>query len=63
VHLLVWETFAWIFLVIGGIFTAALVAHVEAGKSFSVPFTVISIIILSVCLGLGLQFLLLYAGM
>ncbi|HMF30192.1 MAG TPA: hypothetical protein VKK79_02160 [Candidatus Lokiarchaeia archaeon] len=58
-----WEIFAWIFLVIGGIFLFALVAHIEVGKSFSVPFTVISIIILSVCLGLGIQFLLLYLGL
>ncbi len=56
------EILAWIFIVIGLIFLFSLIAHVEAGKSFSIPFTAIAIIALSVCLGLGIQFLLVSMG-
>ena len=56
------DILAWIFITIGLIFLISLIAHVEAGKSFSIPFTTIAIIILSVCLGLGLQFLLMSIG-
>jgi hypothetical protein len=56
------EVAAWIFLVLGLIFLFSLIAHIEAGKSFSIPFTVIMIIALSVCLGLGIQFFLVSMG-
>ncbi len=56
------EGLAWIFLIIGLIFLFSLIAHVEAGKTFSIPFAAVAIIILSVCLGLGIQFLLVSMG-
>ncbi len=56
------EVAAWIFLVLGLIFLFSLIAHIEAGKSFSIPFTVIAIITSSVCLGLGIQFFLVSMG-
>ncbi len=56
------DALAWIFIVIGLIFLFSLIAHVEAGKTFSIPFATVAIIILSVCLGLGIQFLLVSMG-
>lgn len=54
--------FGWIFLVIGLVALVVLLIHVEAGKEFSIPFSAITIIILSICLGLGIQLLLVAAG-
>jgi hypothetical protein len=57
------DVMAWIFIVIGLIFLFSLIAHIEAGKNFSIPFSAITIIGSSICLGLGIQFLLVSFGL
>lgn len=53
----------WIFTIIGVIAAILLVIHIETGKDFSIPFSVGCVIVLSLFLGLGFQFLLVSQGL
>jgi hypothetical protein len=52
----------WILIIMGAIVAALLVLHVESEKKLSFKFTIISVIILSFCIGYGVQFWLLASG-
>jgi len=52
----------WLFIIVAVIFGALLVLHVESEKKLSLKFTIISVIILSFCIGYGVHFWLLAAG-
>jgi len=52
----------WVLIIMGAIVAALLVLHVESEKKLSYKFTITSVIILSFCIGFGVQFWLLALG-
>ena len=59
---LTYSVLGWLLVIIGGIFATLLVLHVESEKKLSYKFTITSVIILSFCIGFGVQFWLLALG-
>ncbi|HME50969.1 MAG TPA: hypothetical protein VKM55_02015 [Candidatus Lokiarchaeia archaeon] len=55
-------TLGWLLIIIAAIVATLLVLHVESEKKLSYKFTIISVIILSFCIGYGIQFWLLAGG-
>ena len=55
----------WVFTIIGLSVLIMLITYIEAGRSkqINIPFTASCIVILSVFLGLGIQFLLVAEGL
>nr|MDO8115822.1 hypothetical protein [Candidatus Sigynarchaeota archaeon] len=54
-----YDIIAWLLFIVGGIFAVLLVLHVESEKKLSFKFTIITIIIVSFCIGYGIHFILL----
>ncbi|MEX2684636.1 MAG: hypothetical protein Q6373_023900 [Candidatus Sigynarchaeota archaeon] len=58
-----YDILGWLLIIVAAILFVFVVLHVESGKKLSLKFTTISVIIASFCIGYGIHFLLLNAGL
>jgi hypothetical protein len=59
---MIWDALGWILIVVACIFVTLLVLHVESEKKLSYKFTITAIVVISLCLGYGINFFLVGAG-
>ncbi|NMC07461.1 MAG: hypothetical protein GYA24_19755 [Candidatus Lokiarchaeota archaeon] len=57
------DILGWLLIILAVVFLVLVVLHVESDKSLSLKFTIISVVIASFCIGYGIHFLLLNAGL
>ncbi len=60
---IVYDIIAWLLFIVGGIFAVLLVLHVESEKKLSFKFTIVSIAIVSFCIGYGVHFFFMSASL
>ena len=58
-----YDILGWLLIIVAAIFLVLVVLHVESDKKLSFKFTITSIIVVSFCIGYGIHFLLLNAGL
>jgi hypothetical protein len=58
-----YEIIGWLLIVVAAIFIVLIVLHVESEKKLSFKFTIIAVIITAFCMGYGIHFFLLNAGL
>jgi len=59
---MIYLALGWMLIVVSGIFITLLILHVESEKKLSYKFTITAIVVISLCIGYGVQFFLLNAG-
>jgi len=60
---MIYDGLGWLFVVVASIFIVLLVLHVESEKKLSYKFTITAVIVISLCLGYGIHFFLVSAGL
>ncbi|MHA1681572.1 MAG: hypothetical protein ACTSUE_11230 [Promethearchaeota archaeon] len=57
-----YNVLGWLLLVVAGVFITLLLLHAESNKPISFKFTIPSVVIISLCVGYGIHFLLIASG-